>query len=222
MSLRRRSTRARTHSPAPSSKPNGCSATSFTDLRVGLLHGRLSSRDKEETMCALRSRRARRAGLDDRRRGRRGRRQCNRDGRARRAPLRTGAAASASRTRRPRRGEIISASSSIPTIAGERERLEILTRETDGFKIADEDLRLRGPGQLAGTVQSGGADLRLGDLVRDIDVYRAAKPPPSHRRGRSRRWSAPSTPGCARRSQRNAQHARPAAFVVRVSRQRRE
>jgi len=62
-----------------------------------------------------------------------------------------------------------------PDDAGDRERLEILTRETDGFKIADEDLRLRGPGQLAGTVQSGAADLRLGDLVRDIDVYRAAK-----------------------------------------------
>jgi ATP-dependent DNA helicase RecG len=55
------------------------------------------------------------------------------------------------------------------------ERLEILTRSTDGFEIADEDLRLRGPGQLSGTIQSGAADLRLGDLVRDIDVYRAAK-----------------------------------------------
>ena len=54
-------------------------------------------------------------------------------------------------------------------------RLEILTRSTDGFEIADEDLRLRGPGQLSGTIQSGAADLRLGDLVRDIDVYRAAK-----------------------------------------------
>jgi ATP-dependent DNA helicase RecG len=48
-------------------------------------------------------------------------------------------------------------------------------RSTDGFEIADEDLRLRGPGQLSGTIQSGAADLRLGDLVRDIDVYRAAK-----------------------------------------------
>jgi ATP-dependent DNA helicase RecG len=58
---------------------------------------------------------------------------------------------------------------------GERERLEILTRSTDGFKIADEDLRLRGPGEFAGTAQSGAAELRLGDLVRDIEVYRAAK-----------------------------------------------
>ncbi len=62
-----------------------------------------------------------------------------------------------------------------PDDAGDRERLEILTGTTDGFAIADEDLRLRGPGHLAGTVQSGAADLRFGDLVRDIDVYRAAR-----------------------------------------------
>ncbi len=62
-----------------------------------------------------------------------------------------------------------------PDEAAETERLEILTRSTDGFKIAEEDLRLRGPGELAGTAQSGAADLRLADLVRDFDVYRAAK-----------------------------------------------
>jgi ATP-dependent DNA helicase RecG len=62
-----------------------------------------------------------------------------------------------------------------PDDDGDRERLEILTQCNDGFRIADEDLRLRGPGQLAGTVQSGAADLRFGDLLRDIDVYRAAK-----------------------------------------------
>jgi ATP-dependent DNA helicase RecG len=62
-----------------------------------------------------------------------------------------------------------------PDDAGERERLEILTESTDGFKIADEDLRLRGPGNFAGTAQSGAGELRLGDLLRDVDVYRAAK-----------------------------------------------
>jgi ATP-dependent DNA helicase RecG len=62
-----------------------------------------------------------------------------------------------------------------PDESGERERLEILTGSNDGFEIADEDLRLRGPGHLSGTIQSGGADLRFGDLLRDIEVYRAAK-----------------------------------------------
>jgi ATP-dependent DNA helicase RecG len=64
---------------------------------------------------------------------------------------------------------------SYPDDGGETERLSILTRSTDGFAIADEDLRLRGPGEFAGTMQSGASDLRLADLVADIDVYRAAK-----------------------------------------------
>jgi ATP-dependent DNA helicase RecG len=62
-----------------------------------------------------------------------------------------------------------------PDDVSEGARLEILTESTDGFKIADEDLRLRGPGQFAGTLQSGAAELRVGDLVRDIEIYRAAK-----------------------------------------------
>ncbi|HEY5257169.1 MAG TPA: ATP-dependent DNA helicase RecG [Candidatus Baltobacteraceae bacterium] len=62
-----------------------------------------------------------------------------------------------------------------PDDAGEIERLDILTGSTDGFYIADEDLRLRGPGEFAGTAQSGVADLLHGDLVRDVDLYRVAK-----------------------------------------------
>lgn len=62
-----------------------------------------------------------------------------------------------------------------PDDTPDSQRLQILTASTDGFKIADEDLRLRGPGQLAGTIQSGSAEVRLGDLLRDVDVYRAAK-----------------------------------------------
>ncbi|MEO6836664.1 MAG: helicase-related protein, partial [Candidatus Tumulicola sp.] len=63
-----------------------------------------------------------------------------------------------------------------PDEFGETERLEILTHSTDGFYIAEEDLRLRGPGEFAGTAQSGGiAELRLADLVADIEVYRVAR-----------------------------------------------
>ncbi|MEO9169618.1 MAG: ATP-dependent DNA helicase RecG [Candidatus Baltobacteraceae bacterium] len=62
-----------------------------------------------------------------------------------------------------------------PDEAGESERLGILTESTDGFLIAEEDLRMRGPGEFAGTVQAGAADLRLGDIVRDIEIYRDAK-----------------------------------------------
>jgi ATP-dependent DNA helicase RecG len=62
-----------------------------------------------------------------------------------------------------------------PDDAGETERLGILTESTDGFKIAEADLHMRGAGEFAGTVQSGAADLWIADLVRDIDIYRAAK-----------------------------------------------
>ncbi|MFN2448699.1 MAG: ATP-dependent DNA helicase RecG [Candidatus Baltobacteraceae bacterium] len=62
-----------------------------------------------------------------------------------------------------------------PDDAAESERLNILTESTDGFAIADEDLRLRGPGEFAGTVQAGDAGFRVADLVRDIGVYEKAK-----------------------------------------------
>ncbi len=62
-----------------------------------------------------------------------------------------------------------------PDDAAESDRLTILTQSSDGFKIADEDLRLRGPGQFAGTAQSGLSEFRVADLVRDIAVYRDAK-----------------------------------------------
>ena len=54
------------------------------------------------------------------------------------------------------------------------ERLKILTETNDGFVIAEEDLRLRGPGEFAGTAQSGLASFRIADLVRDIAIYRDA------------------------------------------------
>jgi len=59
--------------------------------------------------------------------------------------------------------------------AEELERLQILAGSNDGFAIAEEDLRLRGPGEFAGTAQSGLASFRIADLVRDIAVYRDAK-----------------------------------------------
>lgn len=62
-----------------------------------------------------------------------------------------------------------------PDDGAQTERLGILTESTDGFRIAEEDLRLRGAGEFAGTAQSGAADLWIADLVRDIDIYRAAK-----------------------------------------------
>lgn len=47
------------------------------------------------------------------------------------------------------------------------QRLRVMEKEHDGFKIAEADLRLRGPGEFMGTRQSGLADLHLANLVRD-------------------------------------------------------
>lgn len=50
-------------------------------------------------------------------------------------------------------------------------RLAIMTETTDGFRIAEEDLKLRGPGDLQGTEQSGlPFELKVADLVRDADM----------------------------------------------------
>ena len=49
-----------------------------------------------------------------------------------------------------------------------RKRLEIMVRTNDGFEIAEADLKLRGPGDLEGTQQSGVAfDLKIADIARD-------------------------------------------------------
>ncbi len=56
-----------------------------------------------------------------------------------------------------------------------RDRLTSFTRTTDGFKIAEEDLRLRGPGEFFGTRQSGLPDLRAANIIRDADLVEAAR-----------------------------------------------
>jgi ATP-dependent DNA helicase RecG len=55
------------------------------------------------------------------------------------------------------------------------ERLEILARTNDGFMIAEEDMRLRGTGELDGTAQAGTASALLGDVVTDFALYMRAK-----------------------------------------------
>lgn len=56
-----------------------------------------------------------------------------------------------------------------------RERLRILVHESDGFRIAEEDLRLRGPGDLLGRQQAGPPQLRMGDLAGDTRVLGDAR-----------------------------------------------
>jgi ATP-dependent DNA helicase RecG len=54
-------------------------------------------------------------------------------------------------------------------------RLKILEETNDGFKIAEADLKLRGPGELLGQQQSGLPDLRFGNLAGDLNLIRQAR-----------------------------------------------
>jgi ATP-dependent DNA helicase RecG len=56
-----------------------------------------------------------------------------------------------------------------------RARLEAMVRTTDGFELADEDLRLRGEGTLFDVRQSGLPDLKLARLVEDVDLVKRAR-----------------------------------------------
>ncbi|MGN8630559.1 ATP-dependent DNA helicase RecG [Blautia sp. HCP3S3_G3] len=53
-------------------------------------------------------------------------------------------------------------------------RLEILNKSNDGFFIAGEDLKLRGPGDLFGIRQSGLLEFKIGDIYQDADILRTA------------------------------------------------
>ncbi len=56
-----------------------------------------------------------------------------------------------------------------------QKRLEVMQRRSSGFELAEEDLRIRGPGELTGVRQSGYLRLRLAHLVRDLPVLQEAR-----------------------------------------------
>jgi ATP-dependent DNA helicase RecG len=56
-----------------------------------------------------------------------------------------------------------------------KKRIDTMVKTTDGFKIAEVDMKLRGPGDMHGTRQSGMLDLRLADIIRDEKMLRYAR-----------------------------------------------
>jgi ATP-dependent DNA helicase RecG len=56
-----------------------------------------------------------------------------------------------------------------------RKRLSVIEQTNDGFRIAEEDLAIRGPGELWGTKQSGLPDFRIANMVRDVQILADAK-----------------------------------------------
>jgi ATP-dependent DNA helicase RecG len=59
--------------------------------------------------------------------------------------------------------------------AESKTRIETMVKTTNGFEIAETDLKLRGPGDLMGTQQSGALDLLIADLSKDSEVLQLAR-----------------------------------------------
>ena len=59
--------------------------------------------------------------------------------------------------------------------ANSLERLHLMEKISDGFTLAEEDLRLRGPGQFFGSMQHGLPDLKIADVLNDINVLITAR-----------------------------------------------
>jgi ATP-dependent DNA helicase RecG len=56
-----------------------------------------------------------------------------------------------------------------------KRRLKAIESSSDGFKIAEEDLEIRGPGEFFGTKQSGIPDLKIANIIRDIEILETAR-----------------------------------------------
>ncbi|MDD4238799.1 MAG: ATP-dependent DNA helicase RecG [Desulfotomaculaceae bacterium] len=62
-----------------------------------------------------------------------------------------------------------------PKTDDSKSRLKAMTLNADGFALAEEDLRLRGPGEFQGTRQSGLPELKIADLLRDAQIFQTAR-----------------------------------------------
>jgi len=140
-------------------------------LRIGLLHGRMKAREKQAVMEAFKSGELRllvattviEVGVDVANASLMVIDNAERLGLAQLHQLRG----------RVGRGAAVSSCVLIwqpPLSPLARERIAVMRESNDGFRIAEKDLELRGPGDVVGTRQTGQLSLRVADLVRDAEV----------------------------------------------------
>ena len=147
----------------------------FPDLRVGLAHGKMKSKEKDAVMTAfaageldvLVSTTVIEVGVDVPNAALMVVENADRFGLSQLHQLRG----------RVGRGKHQSYCVLVTSTRGQdsRERLRVLSKTTDGFKIAEEDLRLRGPGDFFGSRQHGLPQLGIADLAGDMRVLKEAQ-----------------------------------------------
>ena len=147
----------------------------YPHLRVGLLHGRMRSAEKQEVMFHLKNREIDilvsttviEVGIDYPNASIMVIENAERFGLAQLHQLRG----------RVGRGKHKSSCYLIANPKGEDgvSRIKAMMRTNDGFALAEEDLRIRGPGEFFGTRQSGLPDFKIGNIIRDAALLELAK-----------------------------------------------
>ncbi len=151
-------------------------AEALPDLRIGLVHGRMPPRAKDKAMQEFKSGRTQllvattviEVGVDVPNASLDGDRKCRADGPCTVAPAAWPGGSWLA-------GIVLRAAVSEPRSQLARERMTMLCNSNDGFAIAQKDLELRGPGELLGTRQTGLAELKVADLIRDADLLPAVR-----------------------------------------------
>lgn len=151
-------------------------ASALPNLRIGLIHGRLKSAEKEAIMAAFKANELEllvattviEVGVD----------VANASLMVIENPERLGLAQLHQLRGRVGRGAAASHCVLLygsPLSHHSKQRLRVMRESTDGFYIAEQDLQLRGPGEVLGTRQTGEMQFKIADLLRDAELLPAVK-----------------------------------------------
>ena len=148
----------------------------FPEFKVGLLHGRMKSEEKEAIMADFKGRRIHilvstiviEVGIDVPNASVMVIEHAERFGLSQLHQLR----GRVGRSRHPSHCLLIA---QYRRTEDAEQRLRVMEKTTDGFKIAEEDLAIRGPGEMLGTQQSGLPEFRIADFVRDFSLLTEAR-----------------------------------------------